>query len=66
MNKQAQIEQFVQSIGNDTSFWLLADILDIDHNTDHWLDDDFPQKMDEMAVEVIDALTTMVEEYPDV
>ena len=49
------IEQFVEDLEFDVLLgW--ADLFKVEHNEKHWLDDEWPDKEDELRVEVADSM----------
>ena len=59
MTKLGQIEQFIDEISL-VDMALLAAVLDVECDILSWLDDDYPDKIDDLAVELIDALVKVV------
>ena len=53
--KDSNYPQYVQSMSFDELI-MEADMLGVDHDEEHWLDDEWPDKEDALRVDVISAV----------
>ena len=59
MEKEDLINQFVETLDFDKLI-ALADILDVEHEEKQWLDDEYPDKEDELGLRVAEAMQTAI------
>lgn len=60
MTMDTFVTNFVDAMDLDTVI-VWADILNVPHNESQWIDDDFPDKSDELRVAVVEAMLNVGE-----